>query len=155
MAKLKTFADGDGLPAADINTYLNPDVPSGATVYDTGWVTTGVIAQSAVTSAPGTVAYRRVGMTVYVYIDNFVATITSVGVNGNCTNTALFQMPTGFRPSRQQGGLGSTSTGPMLSAIIGTTGIISVTALAPDATQTATVASQSITLGLGGSYLLG
>lgn len=39
MAKLKTFANGEVLTAEDVNTYLNPDVPGGALVYDTDWYT--------------------------------------------------------------------------------------------------------------------
>lgn len=61
MAKLKTFADGEVLTASDVNTYLNPEVPAGATVYDTGWLP--VSAASGFTSSSA--AVRRVGMVLY------------------------------------------------------------------------------------------
>jgi hypothetical protein len=85
MAKAKTFVDGELLTASDINTYLNPEIPTGATVYDTGWVNltaTGVTTNHC--------AVRRIGKTVH-----FRAEFWSV------TAGTMLTLATEFRPGRR------------------------------------------------------
>ncbi len=129
--------------------------PAGSTAYDTGWLTTGLTAQAAVTSAPTSYAYRRIGNLVAVYANNFTASITNIGTDGNCDNINLFQMPTtDWYPTQEQGGIGNGSTGALCSCIITTGGYLRVTAVSAQSTATGSV-NRSLSMSLGGIYFLG
>jgi hypothetical protein len=115
MAKLKTFTDGELLTASDINTYLNPDVPTGATVYDTGWV--NLTAAGATTDH---CAVRRIGRTVH-----FRSEFWSV------TPGTMLTLATEFRPVKRlvvicprvtTGNVGTNQA----ALVIGQDGVVSV-----------------------------
>lgn len=101
MANSHTFASGENLTAALINSHLVNQVPVAGDAYDTGWLQTGVTWGTTYESYSPTVAsnvfeYRRVGMR--VELRGLIRRITS-----NYTSTAastMVTMPVGFRPSR-------------------------------------------------------
>jgi len=124
--------------------------PAGASVYDTGWVTAGFTPQNG--STWGTAKIRRVGNTVTVYVVSLVTSSIAVATNGNCTNTPVMTVPSGFAPAGSQALSGVDTT--LAGLAIGADGSIVVCMLLPPVTATTTT-TQSWTLTFGGTYFLG
>lgn len=87
MAKAKTFASGAVLTAADVNAYLNPDVPAGVTTQSLDWT-----ALTLASGFTGTAAYARIGRQVFL---RFSCT-TSIAANGAAL--PLLTVPTAAKP---------------------------------------------------------
>lgn len=94
MALLKTFEDGELLTASDINTYLNPEVPTNATVYDTGWVDLSLEANwSNYGSSFAPAQVRRIGKVVH-----FRAMLRTA-ITRNTDTVLITTIPPDFRPA--------------------------------------------------------
>lgn len=94
MAKGKIFSDGQPLTAADVNTYLNPDVISAGLPYNSGWQTTTAftLPESATPYATAPLKVRRLGLKVEI------AGAVSYPAGFFPTTTPLLILNTGYRP---------------------------------------------------------
>lgn len=119
--------------------------------YDTGWVTSGLTASTGITL--GTYRIRRIGNQVVVAIDPFTVDSLSVSTIGDIGNRAICTVPSAFQPSAVQA-LSSASTGRVASGYINGSGVIVLSALTPDATQTGTTTITNTQFSLGGSYFI-
>lgn len=120
MAKGKTFANGQPLTAADINTFLNPDVPAAGAAYDTGWVPCVINGANWTNVGSEPVMVRRIGLTVYMR--------GAIHNNTFAPNTTMTvgSVPSGFAPSQRAPFNVSLNTSANLFARIETNGNITV-----------------------------
>ncbi|TCU48350.1 hypothetical protein [Curtobacterium sp. PhB146] len=151
MPKIRTFADGQPLSAADLNAGV-PDVPNDGDVLDTGWVTSGLVAAAGITL--GTYRIRRIGMQVLINLDPFTVDSLVVPVSGDIGNRAVCTVADAFKPKNVQA-LSSASTGRVSSGYINGAGTVALAATTPTATQTANLTLTNNQFSLGGSYFLG
>lgn len=133
----------------------NPDVPADmqalAESVEAGnaWVTTGFTAATNFTLS-GTSRIRRVGSVCFVYLKVIRATSAiSVAVDGECTNTACANIPSGYAPAFSQV-LGSGDTGRLASFYVTPAGSLTLAATTPGSNI-----AIGDTLTIGGCYLLG
>ena len=152
MARPKTFADGQPLTAADINTYLYTPVPA---VGNPVWMEGDYRTTDAPTPGTGiTVSdfgWKRMGPVVMFYA-TWAGTI-DVPVSGNITNITLFTLPSAC-PEPVRGGtavITTAETGPMASMGLNASKAVRLAAMVPNATQTGTVATP-VTISITGMY---
>lgn len=136
-----------------VRKFFNSLTPSGATVYDTGWVGSGVATALAGVTVSGQ-TFRRVGSGVWFDLSLTATVAYTVPTSGDISNS-IYQVQlaaawTPSTPGTPTQGVGSNgSTGRVLSGAVTGSGVIYVGAVA--GTNNIAVGD---TLRLAGSYLL-
>ena len=132
--------------------------------YDSGWVDlTPLITWGTGWSyvpdpgpSPGVKA-RRVGAHVFISIANarIAAGTFTVPTSGNIANSTIFTgLPAEFRPATGvNGALASGTAGPTASATMTPSGVLYLSAMAPDSTLTASTAIAQTDFSWAGSYM--
>lgn len=99
---------------------------------DTGWIQG--TPRSGWGGSNSYIRYRRKSGSVEIRgrINRTSTSEQSVGANGNMENRDFFTLPTGFRPAGASVSLPSGAVGPMAAYAVGSDGLISITAVAPN-----------------------
>lgn len=132
MAKLKTFANGELLTANDINNYLNPDVPNGADVYDTGWInlTLTDTTNFGLYAAGQSMKVRRRGLDVTV---KGAIALRTAGYIDSASSRVFSQLPDGLAPADNINAVMQASGGNRWCLLIGNNGTLIATRFGPGA----------------------
>jgi hypothetical protein len=83
----------------NIGDWITSLSPSGATQYDTGWLTTGLTITAGTDWTVDSYRVRRVGMVIFIRVS---VTYTGAGFTtttiGDVANSTIFTLPAGWRP---------------------------------------------------------
>jgi hypothetical protein len=83
----------------NIGDWLKSLSPSGATQYDTDWVTTGLTITAATNWTVSSYRCRRVGRQVMALVSvAYSGSTLTVAANGDLSDTTIFTLPSGWRP---------------------------------------------------------